>query len=57
MKDMSNKLFGLVVIVIIAQMQIYAWNMGLNGVIFAFTSLCIGSIVGAVLGFKWGLKK
>lgn len=56
MIDISNKLFGLIVIIIIAVMQLYAWNMGLNGRIFAFTSLCIGSIVGAVFGFRWGHK-
>jgi len=56
MIDVSNKVFGLVTIVIIAILQLSAWYSGLNGVVFAFTSLCIGSIVGAIFGFKWSNK-
>jgi len=56
MFDISNKCFGLIAITIIVLMQLYAWGSGHNGVVFAFTSLVVGSIVGVTLGFKWGTK-
>jgi hypothetical protein len=55
---MKDKLiFGMYAIGIVAGLQVFAWYMGLNGRIFAFTSLCIGATVGALLGFKWSVNK
>jgi len=54
MIDVSNKVFGMFAIAIIASMQLYAWHSGFNGTIFAFTSLCIGGIIGAVYRIKIG---
>lgn len=56
MKDIKVK-FAAFVIAIAAGLQLYAWYSNHNGVVFAFTSLCIGSVVGAVLGFEWGIKR
>jgi len=52
----ENLQFSLVVIVIVAILQIVAWVMGFNGQVFAFTSLVIGAIVGAALGFTINLR-
>lgn len=49
--------FGMFVIAIAAGLQLVAWYSGHNGLVFAFTSLAIGSTIGAVLGFEWGLKR
>ena len=57
MIDISNKVFGILAIIIIAIMQLYAWYSGHNGAVFAFTSLCIGSITGASLGVAINLKR
>lgn len=38
-------------------MQGIAWYSGHNGQVFAFTSLVIGGITGAILGIDFGIKK
>jgi hypothetical protein len=43
------------IIYIVASLQVYAWSNGLNGTVFAFTSLIIGGVAGSLLGFS--LKK
>jgi len=49
--------FGGIVIITMAGLQIYAWHTGHNGVVFASTTGIIGAISGALLGFDLGLKK
>lgn len=57
MIDVSNKIFGMFSISIIAILQLYAWYMGHNGVIFAFSSVIIGGVVGALLGIKININE
>lgn len=52
MIDISNKVFAIISVGIIAGLQFYAWYSGHNGYVFAFTSVIIGGIVGAILGIK-----
>jgi len=49
-------IFAMVVIAIVAMLQGIAWACGLNGQIWAFTSLIIGAIAGAILGFTYTPK-
>ena len=45
--------FGMFVIAVVAILQGIAWLTGRNGTIFAFTSLIIGAVTGAILGFTF----
>lgn len=45
-------IFAMFVIGVVATMQGVAWYIGFNGTVFAFTSLIIGAVAGAVLGFS-----
>jgi len=56
MFDISNKVFGIIAIGIIALLQLYAWYCGFDGYVFAFTSVIIGAICGAILGFTINLN-
>jgi len=56
MFDISNKVFGIIAIGIIAGLQLYAWYCGIDGYVFAFTGTVIGGIVGALLGFTINLN-
>jgi LytS/YehU family sensor histidine kinase len=49
-------LFGSFVIGTVAGLQIYAWNTGHDGQVFALTSLIIGGIAGYVFGFTRKVK-
>ena len=55
---MNDKaIFAIFVISVVAILQVVAWIMGVNGAIFAFTSLIIGLTAGAILGFKFPSSK
>ena len=45
--------FGCVVVVVSAGLQSFAWYLGFNGQVFAFTSLIIGLTAGSLLGFSF----
>ena len=53
---MDKYIFGMFVIGIAAALQGAAWALGKNGLVFAFTSLIIGSVAGSILGFQFGKK-
>ena len=54
MDEHPNKTtFAMFVISVVAILQGMAWVMGFNGAVFAFTSLVIGLVSGAVLGFTF----
>jgi len=59
MTNITKHVFGGVVVVTVAGMQLFAWHSGLNGQVFAFTSLIIGLTAGSILGFSFAtpLKK
>jgi len=42
--------FCLIAIAILAVLQVVAWILGYDGVVFAFTSGCIGAIIGFAIG-------
>ncbi len=44
--------FGAILIGSVVTLQLAAWILGINGQIWAFTSLIIGLIGGAILGWK-----
>ena len=48
--------FAIIVICIVAGLQALAWGLGINGAVFNFTSLIIGAIAGAILGFSYTAK-
>ena len=51
---MNDKtIFALVCIGVISVSQWIAWYLGVNGQVFAFTSLIIGLISGSILGFSF----
>jgi len=50
-------IYAIIVTVIVASMQIYAWSCGINGAVFAFTSLVIGAVAGSILGFSLNSRK
>lgn len=49
--------FGCVVVVVSAGLQSFAWYLGFNGQVFAFTSLIIGLTAGSLLGFSFNISK
>ena len=57
MIDISEKIFALIVIVIVALMQIYAWYCGHDGAVFAFSSFIIGAVTGKMLNFTYKYKE
>ena len=57
MIDISTKVFCLIAVAILAGLQLFAWYSGHNGVVFAFTSGCIGSLLGFALGVKIQFKQ
>ena len=48
----AKYVFAGFVIAVVGILQGVAWLMGKNGTIFAFTSLVIGGVAGAVLGIS-----
>lgn len=50
-------IFGMFVIAVCAALQAAAWYCGINGAVFAFTSLIIGLTAGTLLGFSIDVKK
>lgn len=55
--DISKRLTGLVVIVIMVFIQLWAWQGGYNGQVFAFTSFIIGIVTGVILDVKIDIAK
>ncbi len=55
MDEKIKILFAMFVIGIVTALQVFAWHSGIDGTVFAFTSLVIGAVAGSVLGFS--LKK
>lgn len=53
----EKTIIGLVGITAVTALQVIAWSAGLDGAVFALTSLVIGGVVGATYGFKAGVKK
>lgn len=43
---------GTIIIAIVAGIQGFAWYLGKDGQVFAFTCLVIGGIAGALFGFS-----
>lgn len=48
--------FATILIILTASMQITAWIMNKNGAVWAFTSLVIGLVAGAILNLKIHVK-
>lgn len=49
--------FAAIVISVVAILQGIAWIVGINGAVWAFTSLVIGLVAGSILGFTVNVKK
>lgn len=45
-------IFGMFTIGVVASLQGYAWYSGVDGTVFAFTTLIIGTVAGSILGFS-----
>lgn len=54
---MDKLTFGGIAIVVVGSIQVSAHACGVNGQVFAFTSLVIGAVIGAGLGIKLTMKK
>ena len=52
MIDISNKIFVLIAISIIVALQLFAWALGHDGVVFASTSSLMAALIGFVIGKK-----
>lgn len=57
MEEKDKLVFAGFVIGVCAILQGIAWLTGRNGQVFAFTSLVIGGISGAVFGFTYSRKE
>ena len=52
----EKTIFAMFVIVVVAIIQGYAWYIGVDGQVFAFTSLVIGLAAGSILGFSFNAR-
>ncbi len=52
----DKMIFAIFVIFIVALLQAAAWTFGINGQVWSFTSLIIGAVAGAILGFSYTAK-
>jgi len=50
-------IFSMFIVGIVASLQVVAWYLGLNGTVFAFTSLIIGVVAGSILGFTFNVDR
>jgi len=57
MMEISTRLFCLVAVALLVALQLFAWYSGHNGMVFAFTSACIASMIGFVIGVKINFSK
>lgn len=57
MIEISTRLFCLLAIGLLVGLQLFAWYSGHNGTVFAFTSACIASMIGFVIGVKINFGK
>jgi len=57
MIDISNKIFCITAIGVLASLQLFAWHTGHDGMVFAFTSACMASLIGFVIGVKINFRQ
>lgn len=50
--EITRYVCGTVIVLAVVGIQLYAWEKGKNGKVFAFTTSVIGSILGFIFGIS-----